>query len=129
MAKEELVADFQTFAKALEETAGPVSLLMLMPVEPGTEQAWILLVSARTFDGQSQRESIKKIASYLNSSLSDAVRPSVKRVSILKSDDPFVRAMNSTVYAEHSFIDLASTVVGGVEIPRAIVFESKRIAA
>jgi len=102
---------------------------MLMPVEPGTEQAWTLLVSARTFDGQSQRESIKEIVSHLNSSLSDTVRPWVKRVSILKSDDPFVRAMNSTIHAEHSSIDMPSTVVGGVEIPRAIVFESKRIAA
>ena len=129
MAKEELVADFKTFVRTLEETAGPVALLMLMPVEPGTEQAWTLLVSARTFDGQSQRESIKEIVSHLNSSLSDTVRPWVKRVSILKSDDPFVRAMNSTIHAEHSSIDMPSTVVGGVEIPRAIVFESKRIAA
>jgi len=102
---------------------------MLMPVEPGTEQAWTLLVSARTFDGQSQRESIKEIVSQLNSSLSDTVRPWVKRVSILKSDDPFVRAMNSTIHAEHSTIDMASAIVGGVEIPRAIVFESKRTAA
>ncbi len=129
MAKEELVADFKTFVRTLEETAGPVALLMLMPVEPGTEQAWTLLVSARTFDGQSQRESIKEIVSQLNSSLSDTVRPWVKRVSILKSDDPFVRAMNSTIHAEHSTIDMASAIVGGVEIPRAIVFESKRTAA
>ncbi len=129
MAKEELVADFKTFVRTLEETAGPVALLMLMPIEPGTEQAWTLLVSARTFDGQSKRESIKEVVSHLNSTLSDTVRPRVKRVSILKSDDPFVRAMNSTIHAEHSSVDMPSTVVGGVEIPRAIVFESKRIAA
>jgi hypothetical protein len=37
--------------------------------------------------------------------------------------------MNSTIHAEHSPIDIISIVVGGIEIPRAIVFESKRIAA
>jgi hypothetical protein len=129
MAKEELVTDFQAFAKTLEETAGPVALLMIMPLEPGVDQAWTLLVSTRTFDGRPQRESIMEVVSHLNSILSDKVRPSIKRVSVLKSDDPFVRAMNSTVPADHSPIDLVSAVVGGVEIPRAIVFESKRIAA
>jgi len=37
--------------------------------------------------------------------------------------------MNSSVHAEHSSIDINARVVGGIEIPRAIVFESKRIAA
>jgi hypothetical protein len=129
MAKEDLVADFQTFARNLEESAGPVALLMLMPVDPGSEHAWVLLVSTRAFDDQSQRDSIKTIVADLNSFLSESVRPWVKRVSVLKSDDPFVRAMNSSVHAEHSSIDITGRVVGGVEIPRAIVFESKRIAA
>ena len=79
MAKEELVANFNNFAMTIEKTAGPVALLMLMPMEPGTEQAWALLVSARTFDAQSQRESIEEIVSHLNSILTDTVRPSVKR--------------------------------------------------
>jgi hypothetical protein len=129
MAKEELVTDFQALAKTLEETVGPVVLLMLMPVDPGAEKAWTLLISAHTLDSQSERESIKTIASHLNSVLSDTVRPWIKRIAILKTDDPFVRAMNSTIHAEHSPIDIISRVVGGVEIPRAIVFESKRIAA
>jgi hypothetical protein len=129
MAKEELVADFQALARNLEKSVGPVTLLMLMPVGPGFENAWALLVSARAFDHQSQRNSIKTIVAHLNSSLSETVRPSVKRVSVLKSDDPFVRAMNSSVHAEHSSVDITARVVGGVEIPGAIVFESKRIAA
>ena len=113
----------------LEEAAGPLALLMIIPADPGAEDAWTLLVSARTFDDKPQRESIKTIAGHLNSVLSDSVRPWVKTISILKSDDPFVRAMNSAIHSEHSTVDLISTVVGGVEIPRAIVFESKRMAA
>ena len=129
MAKEELVADFQAFARNLEESLGPVALLMLMPLDPGPEHAWALLVSTRAFDDQSQRDSIKTVVADLNSFLSETVRPRVKRVSVLKSDDPFVRAMNSSVHAEHSTVDISARVVGGVEIPGAIVFESKRIAA
>jgi len=42
---------------------------------------------------------------------------------------PFVKAMNSTVSAERAPVDLYGRVISGIEIPRAIVFESKPIAA
>ena len=129
MAKEQLVTEFRALAKVLEEAAGPLALLMILPSAPGAEDAWTLLVSARTLDDKPQRESINTIAAHLNRALSDDVRPWVKKISILKSEDPFVRAMNSTIRAEHSTVDLRSTVVGGIEISRAIVFESKRMAA
>jgi hypothetical protein len=129
MATEALVREFQTLADALEKDAGPLALLMLLPVEPNVEDAWTVLVSARSFDGKSTRESLNEISAHLNKTLSSTVKSAIKQAAVLKSDGPFVTAMNAAFHSSGSSIDIYSTVVAGVEIPRAIVFESKRIAA
>jgi|CXWL01.1.fsa_nt_gi hypothetical protein len=129
MAKEELVAGFKLFAQALEEAAGPVALLMLLPVDPASEAAWTVLVSAHGFDGRSQHDSIQAVVAQLNALGNAEVMGMVKKVGVLRTDEPFVKAMNSAIRAEGSVIDMTATTVAGVEIPRAILFESKRIAA
>lgn len=129
MAKEALVNEFQTLAESLEKAAGPLALLMLLPEEPNSEDAWTVLVSARSFDKKSARESLNEVSAHLNRALSESVKSRIKKATVLKSDDPFVKAMNLAFHANRSSIDIFSTVVAGVEIPRAIVFESKRIAA
>ena len=129
MAKDVLVTEFKRFAKKLEKSAGPVALLMLVPDAPGTEEAWIVLVSARAFDKRSRGEALGELATYLQETLSDPVKLSITSADVLKSDDPFVRAMNSSVPAKRAPVDLYGRVISGIEIPRAIVFESKPIAA
>jgi hypothetical protein len=128
MAKEALVTEFRKFAKKLEKRAGPVALLMLVPAGP-SEEVWTVLVSARAFDKRSRGEALGEVATYLREALSDPVKLSITSADVLKSDDPFVRAMNSAVPAERAPVDIYGRVISGVEIPRAIVFESKRIAA
>jgi hypothetical protein len=50
-------------------------------------------------------------------------------VTPLRTGDPFVRAMNSRFHAEQSVINLDSVNVTGIDIPRAVLLESKRVAA
>lgn len=128
MAKEAVVTEFKKFAKKLEKRAGPVALLMLVPAGP-SEEVWTVLVSARAFDKRSRKEALGELATYLQETLSDPVKLSITSADVLKSDDPFVRAMNSAVPVERAPVDLYGRVISGIEIPRAIVFESKPIAA
>src|SRR5262245_33435438 len=100
MAKEAVVTEFKKFAKKLEKRAGPVALLMLVPSGPG-ENFWTVLVSTRAFDKRSRGEAIGEIATYLQE-LSDPVKRSITSADVLKSDDPFVKAMNSSVPAKRA---------------------------
>jgi hypothetical protein len=129
MAQEVLVDELKKLARELEKAVGPVALLMLLPADSASEEAWNVLVSARAFDHRSRKEALNELAAHLRGALSDPVKSSITRATVLKSDDPFVRAMNSAVHIERSKMDLYSRVVSGVEIPHAIVFESKPIAA
>ena len=85
-------------------------------------------MSARAFDKRSRKEALEELVTYLQA-LSDPVKRSITSADVLKSDDPFVRAMNSSVPAKRAPVDLYGRVISGIEIPRAIVFESKPIAA
>jgi hypothetical protein len=48
---------------------------------------------------------------------------------VLRTDDPFVRAMNSRFHSEQSVMNLQSFNISGVDIARAVLLESKRVAA
>jgi len=122
-----VVTEFKKFAKKLEKRAGPVALLMLVPAGP-SEERWTVLVSARAFNKRSRGEALGELATYLQT-LSNPVKLLITSADVLKTDDPFVRAMNSSVPAKRAPVDLYGRVISGIEIPRAIVFESKPIAA
>jgi hypothetical protein len=61
----------------------------------------------------------------MQESLPQKVWPSIARVSVLRTDDPFVKGMNSWYKAEDAPLMVQSATISGVEIPKAIVLQSK----
>jgi hypothetical protein len=123
-----LVDDLKGLYKALDQTFGPVVLAMLLIPDPGLENLWNLIVSAEGLDVLDRAEAIGAVVDLMSKNLTQETRRRIIRVTVLKRDDPFVKAMNSSYQAEDSVLNVNSAFVSGIEIPQAIVLQSKAAA-
>jgi hypothetical protein len=124
-----LVDEIQRLARELRERQGPIALLMLMAPDLSVDGDWNIIVSARGFDKKTRASSVKELTQILRKNLSKTLWPQITRATVLRTNDPFVRAMNATFRTKRSLLQLQSCSVSGFEIPKAIVFESKKVAA
>ncbi len=129
MDQDALVADLKKLAEELKQKEGPLALFMLVAPDTETSDAWNLIVSARGFDDKSRGDAIRHLSQSLRESVSELEWPRIARATVLRTDDPFVQAMNAAFRAEHSVINLQSFNISGIDIPRAVLLESKRVAA
>lgn len=129
MDQEVLVAELQKLVKRFEKREGPVALFMLLAPDVETENAWNLIVSARGLDKKSRASGVKRLTEWLRREVDQSQWSKISRVTVLRTDDPFVTAINSAFRAKASVINLQSCNVFGVEIPKAILLESNRVAA
>ena len=125
MDQEILVEELRKLYAEINGSRGPVALLMLLASEISREDHWNLIVSAKGYDQERRATAIREVTELLTRHLSQANWPQIYRVTVLKTDDPFVRAMNRSFKAENSVVDLNTVNVSGVEIPRALVLQSK----
>jgi hypothetical protein len=123
-----LVDDLKGLYKALDQKFGPVVLAMLLFPDPGLEDLWNLIVSAESLDALGRAEAISAVVDLMSKNLKQETRRRIIRVTVLKRDDPFVKAMNSSYQAEDSVLNVNSAFVSGIEIPQAIVLQSKAAA-
>lgn len=65
------------------------------------------------------------MADLMRESLPEQVWPSIARLVILRTDDPFVKGMNRWYKAEDAPLMVQSATISGVKIPKAIVLQSK----
>ncbi len=129
MDQDALVAGLKKLASDLEKKEGPLALLMLLAPDLETNDAWNLIVSAHGFDRQSRGHAVKEVSALLRESVNESEWSRIARATVLRTDDPFVRAMNSAFRAENSVINLQACNVFGIDIPRAVLLESKQVAA
>lgn len=131
MDQEALVAEFRKLRNELvHKTKGsPLTLLMLMASDQDPSgDYWNLIVSSKALDRQSRAEAVREISDIIHKSLGSS-RRQISRATVLRTDDPFVKALNNAFQARNKAISLISTNVSGFEIPRAILFDSHRSAA
>jgi hypothetical protein len=125
MDQELLVTGLKTLFQKLDQQYGPVLLLMSLAVDVGIEDWWNLVISAKGLDQHTRAEAIHIAVDLMQESLPKKVWPSIARVSVLRTDDPFVKGMNSWYKAEDAPLMVQSVTISGVEIPKAIVLQSK----
>lgn len=125
MDQELLVNGLKALFQKLDQQYGPVLLLMSLAVDVGIEDWWNLIISAKGLDQHTRAEAIHIAADLMRESLPKKVWPSIARVSVLRTDDPFVKGMNSWYRAEDAPLMVQSATISGVEIPKAIVLQSK----
>jgi hypothetical protein len=87
------------------------------------------VVSAKGLDQVSRADGVRELTSLMRRTLRKALWPRVKRATVFRTDDPFVEAMNSAFHTTRSVVDLQACTVFGFEIPRGVLFTSKKLAA
>jgi hypothetical protein len=128
MDKEALVREFRQVLLHLEKEVGPVALLMLLGQDP-VGSSWTAIVSAAKLDPRPRSESLKFFIRILGLTVKGERLHTISRASVMRSDDPFVRAINSAFAVENSDVQLQSCNINGLDIANAIIFQSKRIPA
>lgn len=124
MAYETLVEEIRDVIRRLREEKGEVSLAMLIATSWGQESPWNLVLSAEWMDKKSRKGVIEHVIKLLRKHVSRENWSSVLMVSILKSDDPFVRAINQIFQISDSPANIQNYTINGFEVDRAVILES-----
>jgi hypothetical protein len=124
-----LIAGLKKVAADIEAKEGPLALFMLVAPDAETGDAWNVIVSAHGFDMKSRGNAVRQVSDWLRQNVSESEWPRIARATVLRTNDPFVQAMNSAFHAEESVINLQACNISGIDIPRAVLLESKRVAA
>ena len=128
MDREVLVDQMRRLERELRRQHGPVALLMLVPLESWPDEAWDLVASAKGFNRVSRLEGIRQLIDLLRRVVDRELWSRVPFVTVLQTDDPFVTAMTS-LHPTRSVVDLHALRVRDFEIPRAVLFTAKKVAA
>ena len=128
MDKEILVEAFRRVLVRLDREAGPVALLMLLAPDTSGE-SWTVLCSASGFDRERRSATLHWLTTALQDALDAKTLHTIRRASVLRTDDPFVQAVNRAFHVTSSAMELFEANVSGFEIPMAILFHSAPAAA
>lgn len=126
MAEETLVEEMRKVIRQLQRKKGSFVLAMLLATSAEPTAPWNFVLSAEWLDNVSRKQAVNYVMGLLRSHLSRGHWPHILMVSVLRTDDPFVRGLNAAFAAEDSSVMLQDCSVNGFEIPRAILFESHR---
>lgn len=129
MDQDTLVNSLEKVATELAQKEGPLALFMLLAPDAETTDRWNLIVSAHGLDRKSRGNAIRQVSGLLRERVPESEWPRIARVTVLRTDEPFVRAMNNAVESENKIAYMQSCSVFGVEIPQAVLFQSRRVAA
>lgn len=70
-----------------------------------------------------------ELTTLLRQTVSQALWPQISRVTILRTDDPFVEAMTAAFRTQRTVRDLPTCHVAGFDIPKALLFTAQKGAA
>ena len=128
MDREVLVDQMRRLERELRRKLGPVALLMLVPLESWPGDAWELVASAKGFNQVSRVDGIRELITLLRRVGDREFWSRIIFVHPLPTNDPFVTAMTS-LHPTRSVLDLHALKVRDFDIPRAVLFTAKKVAA
>jgi hypothetical protein len=120
-----LVDEWMKVVTAVRREKGHVALFMLTAIDPGMEQAWNLIVSAEGYDQSPAGEALKHLVNIVRENISVEHLRSLKRATVLKTSDPFVRSINQAFSVKSSTVRIQSSTFSGIFIESAILLESQ----
>jgi hypothetical protein len=127
MDHEILVKEFRQTIRKLKQENGPISLFMLKAFEYDVTD-WNLIVSAPAYDNLRLKVALIHLVTILNKHLSQAIRKKIIRSTILKTTDPFVKEINQIFKVTNSVKYVHSSVISGIYLEKAIIFESHPVS-
>jgi hypothetical protein len=125
MDNEILVKEFRKILRILEREHKQVALFMLKVDGP---EMMNLIVSTPVYDKMTAKNGLKHLIGIANRNFTKEILRKIIRLTVLKTDDPFVVAMNQTFKAGNAVKHIYSSVISGIYIESAIVFKSGAVA-
>lgn len=122
-----LVEELRSTLSALRKTQGHIALFMLTASEIDVSTANNLIVSASGYDKVPTKKAMIGLVELLKSQLSEISLKQISRLTVLGTQDPFVKAINRAFNVKNSTVSLQSCNLFGVHIENAIVLESVSI--
>ena len=122
-----MVGDVKKVVEILRVRHGDFKLAMLYNSDLDAETNWNLIISSDWTDNLGIPESIRVVAKTLHENLSMENRSTISRITVLKTNDPFVRDMTRL----YSFpggqggIPLRQVTAGGITEGSGFVFYSQ----
>jgi hypothetical protein len=126
MAYETLVDEIRDVIRRLREEKGDLVLAMLVATSWGEGAPWNFVLSAEWMDSKSRKEVIGYVTDLLRKYVSRGNWSSIQMVSILNTNDPFVRALNQAFDVTNSTSTIQNCEIFGFEVVRGIILESHR---
>jgi hypothetical protein len=122
-----LVEDVKKVVELLRTEHGEFKLAMLYNSDLSATSNWNFIVSADWTDEMGIAEATKVIAHALHESLNLSNRIAVSRITVLKTDDAFVRDMTRLypVPGGQGGIPLSQVTAGGITDGAGFVFHSQ----
>jgi hypothetical protein len=124
MDHEILVKEFNKMPTILKQEKGQLSLLMLKAFDAEMNDYWNLIVSTPAYDNLSLKTALTDLVTIFNNHLSKAVLETITRTIILETTNPFVREINQVFQVSNTAKYVYSSVIAGINIEKAIIFES-----
>ena len=126
MDNEILLEEFRKIVRILRREQRRMALFML---KSDIESYWNVIVSTPEYDSLTAKKALKHLISILRSNLSREVLRRIIRLTVLKTDDPFTKGMNRTFDVRNSEKYIRSSVVSGIYIENAVIFESASVTS
>ena len=119
-----LVEELRNTISALRKTQGHVALFMLTASEANVSIAQNLIVSTKGYDRMLTKDALIHLINLLKSKLSENSLKQLSRLTVLKTQDPFVKAINQAFNVKNSTVSLQSSNIFGIHIENAVILES-----
>jgi len=127
MDNEILVKEFGKMTRILKQEKGQLSLLMLKAFDAEMNDYWNLIVSTPAYDNLTLKMALTDLVTIFNNHLSQAVLETITRTIILETTHPFVREINQAFKVKKTVKYVYSSVISGIHLEKAIIFESHPI--
>jgi len=118
-----LVREMKNVVSFFKKKQGPVALFMLKPFDADMDTGWQIIASAAGYDRLSTKAALKHLLDIMKTHLNKNILHRIIHVAVLKTNDPFVQAMNQTFSVKNSPKHIQSSVIAGISVENAIIFE------
>ena len=128
MDKEKMVGHIRESLKEFAEGKNDYSLIMLIPSEPySLNTKWSLIISAPWLDTKGHKETLRKLHSLLRKTIPSVELNSLSRISLIKSDDAFVRSVTSEFNVSDGLKGINNAMINGIQIDKAYILSSPNL--
>ncbi len=121
-----MVEKFRNILQRIKQDKGNVTLFMIMRMESITDK-WSVILAAPWISELNKTETFDYLRLLLIENLTLEESSTIARIGVFEISNPIVNLITQNIEVESSEIQVNNTVINGLNIYEAIIFQSKRM--